>query len=162
MKKIKKYYFYPLGLIFNCINIGLLSIGLTIFLSVGLTIGINNLNKNEVIYFGLGIFGLLICLELALLLFFRLNYWTYNDKGITNGGAFWRRTLYFSEITDVKTKSIAVPSIKSLSHENYVCFYKKKSMVSIPCNLIPELKKELCVLIEKSGFLPDEVLKNNN
>ncbi len=111
----------------------LVAIGQVIFLSIGLTFGIADWDLKEILEIGVGVFGFIILVSILLILFGATRYWSFDDKGISNGNIFIKKTFLYEEIDSFEEKYVAIGAKPFVAIQKNWCFYKDKRCVTIPC-----------------------------
>lgn len=142
MSDKNKNYFDVIAYIFITIFTIVSVVGLIVFLSVGLTIGIPNIENEEIVPFGMGMFMPVIAISLPTTLFLAWRYWRFDEDGVSNGNLFRERKFSFKEIDRVEIKIQAVSGRPFVISQEQLCFYKGKKMVAIPTFCLTEEEKE--------------------
>lgn len=107
-------------------------VGQITFLTIGLTVGIADWGTDGVLAIGFVAFGLAITIGLLLTLFAAWKYWSFDSNGVINGNLFWKRRILFSEMDFVEVKVIVIGALPFIASQENICFYKGKTVVTIP------------------------------
>lgn len=119
-----KQYFHGFVILLTIFFTFLTILGDAIFLIVGLTVGLPNHDIEMILSM---LFSLFLFAEIVMLLTAD-RYWWYDDEGIVNGLAFYKRKILFKDVDRAEIKDVILLKFP----EYCLVLYKKRRHVLIP------------------------------